>query len=159
MKKSLFIIAIAASLGATGCAAGYVDEQPADVTYEQGVAPGPDYIWIDGDWVYERRKIHLAKGTLGSWPGRPYLCQRQLGAYFPRLPLEQRSLELIFRTGVDPLNYLSPERHQRELYQLEMLSGERYPNDRDTKQKGKHQMHHRGVQSAAKQPDNITKKT
>jgi hypothetical protein len=52
MKKSLFIIAIAASLAATGCAAGYVDEQPADVVYDQGVAPGPDYVWIDGDWVW-----------------------------------------------------------------------------------------------------------
>ena len=52
MKKSLFIIAIAASLAATGCAGGYVDEQPADVDYDQGVAPGPGYIWIDGDWVW-----------------------------------------------------------------------------------------------------------
>jgi hypothetical protein len=50
MKKSLFIIAIAASLAATGCAAGYVDEQPADVVYDQGTAPGPDYVWIEGDW-------------------------------------------------------------------------------------------------------------
>jgi WXXGXW repeat (2 copies) len=52
MKKSLLIIAIAACLAATGCAGGYVDAQPADVVYDQGVAPGPGYVWIDGDWVW-----------------------------------------------------------------------------------------------------------
>ena len=47
------IIGIAGCLAATGCAVdGYVTEQPAEVVYERGVAPGPDYIWIDGDWVW-----------------------------------------------------------------------------------------------------------
>jgi hypothetical protein len=55
-------------------------------------------------------------------------------------------------------DHLSPERHQREFYQLQMLSGEWYPDDRKTKQKGEDQMHQRGVQSTAQQPDNITKK-
>ena len=52
MKKSLFIIALAASLGVVGCEVEYVDQQPADVVYEQGTAPGVDYVWIDGDWVW-----------------------------------------------------------------------------------------------------------
>jgi WXXGXW repeat (2 copies) len=62
MKKSLFIIAIAAMIGAMGCEGEYVDEQPADVTYEQGVAPGPDYVWIDGDWVYSGGRYSYQKG-------------------------------------------------------------------------------------------------
>ena len=52
MKKSLFIIALAASLGVMGCEAEYVSDQPTDEVYEQGAAPGPDYVWIDGDWVW-----------------------------------------------------------------------------------------------------------
>jgi WXXGXW repeat (2 copies) len=53
MKKLLVIMAIATSLFATtGCAGGYVDAQPADEYYDQGVAPGPGYVWIDGDWVW-----------------------------------------------------------------------------------------------------------
>ena len=69
MKKSLFIIAIAACLGAMGCEAAYVDEQPGDVTYEQGVAPGPDYVWIDGDWVWAGGRYTYQKG---HWDhGRP----------------------------------------------------------------------------------------
>ncbi len=53
MKKLLLIIGIAASLGITGCAVdGYVETQPGEVVYERPVAPGPDYVWIDGDWVW-----------------------------------------------------------------------------------------------------------
>jgi hypothetical protein len=61
-------------------------------------------------------------------------------------------------TGIDPLNYLSPERHQRELYQLEVLSGEWYSNDRNRKEEGEYEVHYRGVQAAAEQPNDITKK-
>jgi WXXGXW repeat (2 copies) len=51
MKKQLIILAIAGCLvGATGCAGGYVTTQPAEVVYTRPAAPGPDYIWIDGDW-------------------------------------------------------------------------------------------------------------
>ena len=53
MKKILSIIAIAACIAATGCAVdGYVEAQPGDVYYERGVAPGPGYIWVDGDWMW-----------------------------------------------------------------------------------------------------------
>jgi WXXGXW repeat (2 copies) len=53
MKNVILAMAIACGLAATGCAVdGYVDAQPGDVVYEQGVAPGPDYVWIDGDWVW-----------------------------------------------------------------------------------------------------------
>jgi hypothetical protein len=39
-----------------------------------------------------------------------------------------------------------------------MLSGERDSNDRDTQQKGKDQMHYRGIQASADQPNNVTEK-
>jgi hypothetical protein len=54
MKKSLLIIAIAGSLfGLSSCTVdGYVETAPGDVVYTRPVAPGPDYIWIDGDWVW-----------------------------------------------------------------------------------------------------------
>jgi len=51
MKKQLIILAMAGCLvGAAGCAGGYVATQPAEVVYTRPAAPGPDYIWIDGDW-------------------------------------------------------------------------------------------------------------
>src|ERR1700744_6221600 len=44
----------------------------------------------------ERRKIRLAGRSLGPPPGGPHLGERQLGAYLPRIPLEQRPLALIY---------------------------------------------------------------
>jgi hypothetical protein len=39
----------------TGCTVqgGFVTDRPADVIYARPVAPGDDYIWIDGDWIWE----------------------------------------------------------------------------------------------------------
>ena len=54
MNRKLLIIALAVSLTATACTVegGWVDAQPADVTYVRPASPGADYIWIDGDWVW-----------------------------------------------------------------------------------------------------------
>lgn len=30
----------------------YVTEQPAEPVYVRPVAPGPGYVWIDGEWGY-----------------------------------------------------------------------------------------------------------
>jgi WXXGXW repeat (2 copies) len=72
MKNLLLILVIAAGcLAATGCTVdGYAETQPADVVYDQGVAPGPDYVWIDGDWVwgggrYSWRNGHWDHGRAG----------------------------------------------------------------------------------------------
>ncbi|HLY68510.1 MAG TPA: YXWGXW repeat-containing protein [Puia sp.] len=74
MKKYFFPVMIAFSMIAfAGCAAGYVDSQPADVVDVQGVAPGPDYVWIGGDWVwsggtYVWHSGHWVRGRAGrSW--------------------------------------------------------------------------------------------
>ncbi len=91
MKKLLFIIAIASGLLATKGSAvdGYVTSRPDDVVYERGVAPGPDYVWIDGDWVWgggrytwrQGRWDHARPGRTwhaGSWSqgGRGYHWNR-----------------------------------------------------------------------------------
>ena len=53
MKKSLLALIILSGLILTGCSAGYVTTQPADVSYARPVSPGPDYVWIGGEWVFE----------------------------------------------------------------------------------------------------------
>src|SRR5215475_7851019 len=66
MKKILMIIGIAGCIAATGCAVdGYVTDQPADVYYERPVSPGPDYIWIDGDWTWGGGGYHWHNGYWG----------------------------------------------------------------------------------------------
>jgi hypothetical protein len=66
MQKTLLIIAIAASLAATGCAVdGYVDTQPGDVYYTRPVAPGPDYMWVDGDWMWTGGRYTWHNGYWG----------------------------------------------------------------------------------------------
>ena len=75
-KKLILIIAIAGSLfGMTGCVAdGYVEAQPGDVVYARGVAPGPDYIWIDGDWVWGGGRYSWHNGYWGHpRPGRAWV--------------------------------------------------------------------------------------
>ena len=56
MKMKRFFLWIIASLmviSLTACAVhGYVSERPADVYYGRPAAPGVNYVWIDGDWVW-----------------------------------------------------------------------------------------------------------
>ena len=73
MKKTFLTIAIAGALAATSCTVdGYVDTAPADVVYTRPVTPGPDYVWIEGDWVtrngrYEWREGHWARPRNRVW--------------------------------------------------------------------------------------------
>jgi hypothetical protein len=54
MKKHVWLIfSLAFMILLAGCEVqGVVTERPADVVYDQPVAPGPDYIWIGGDWIW-----------------------------------------------------------------------------------------------------------
>ncbi len=66
MKNLLLIIGVATSLAVTGCATeGYVETQPGDVYYVRPVAPGPDYVWIDGDWVWTGGRYTWRNGYWG----------------------------------------------------------------------------------------------
>ncbi len=76
MKKYyLSLLIVASMIVFSGCAAGYVSSQPADVVDVQGVAPGPGYVWIGGDWVwsggaYVWHAGHWGRGRGGrAWTG------------------------------------------------------------------------------------------
>jgi hypothetical protein len=55
--------------GTTACTVqgGVVSDRPGDIVDVRGVAPGPDWIWIDGDWVWSGGSYHW---NAGHW-GRP----------------------------------------------------------------------------------------
>lgn len=76
--KKLIIATFALSLAVAemGCAGeAYVTEQPAEVVYTRPPAPGPGYVWVDGDWYwsggrYTRRSGHWAHPRKGHvWVG------------------------------------------------------------------------------------------
>ncbi|HEY4209722.1 MAG TPA: hypothetical protein VGM31_23010 [Puia sp.] len=75
-KQLVLAIAIAGSLmGFTGCTVdGYVESQPADVTYVRPAAPGADYVWVDGDWVWTGGAYNWHPGYWRhSRPGRVWV--------------------------------------------------------------------------------------
>jgi hypothetical protein len=48
-----WILMIGFMILSTACAVhGVVGERPVDVMYDRPLAPGPDYIWISGEWVW-----------------------------------------------------------------------------------------------------------
>ena len=63
MKNYLFILSILSCIILMGCTAGYVATRPADVVYERPVAPGPDYVWIGGEWEWGGGNYHWREGS------------------------------------------------------------------------------------------------
>jgi hypothetical protein len=63
MKKYLMACAIVIGFILTGCSAGYVATRPADVVYTRPVSPGPDYVWIGGEWEYGGGTYHWREGS------------------------------------------------------------------------------------------------
>lgn len=64
MKKITIILSMIIALGgAFGCRA-VVTERPSDtdVVIVRPNQPGPDYIWIDGDWDYRGGKYYRNQG-------------------------------------------------------------------------------------------------
>ncbi len=41
---------------------GVVPERPLEIVSERPVSPGPDYVWVDGDWVYENHRYQWHEG-------------------------------------------------------------------------------------------------
>jgi len=64
MKNFLIITAIlAASLIFPSCAGSYyVSDRPGDLVYTRLAAPGPAYIWIDGDWIWSSGRYTWHEG-------------------------------------------------------------------------------------------------
>jgi hypothetical protein len=55
MKSNLLIIVLCCTIAAAACTVQgrVITSRPDDIVYSRPVSPGPDYIWIDGDWVWE----------------------------------------------------------------------------------------------------------
>jgi hypothetical protein len=67
----MLILAAVISLGAISCGGGYyVTTRPSPPYYERPIRPGPDYVWIDGEWVWSGNTYTY---TNGYWAApRPY---------------------------------------------------------------------------------------
>ena len=54
MKKTLFAALLFTSISLMSCSGGafVVTTRPEPPIYTRPIAPGADYIWIDGDWIY-----------------------------------------------------------------------------------------------------------
>ncbi|MDE3248849.1 MAG: YXWGXW repeat-containing protein [Bacteroidota bacterium] len=62
MKNIVAIVVTALLLSSCG-PARVVNERPPDVIYNRPPAPGPGYVWMNGDWYW--------RGSLYEWrPGR-----------------------------------------------------------------------------------------
>ena len=67
MKKSILTYCLfSCFLFLAGCTAGYVATRPADVEYVRPVSPGPDYIWIGGEWEWRGGNYHWHDGSWRS---------------------------------------------------------------------------------------------
>ena len=62
-KYFLYTIILLSAAAFTSCTAGYVvSEQPAEVVYTRPVAPGPNYVWVGGDWVWTGGRYQWTHG-------------------------------------------------------------------------------------------------
>jgi WXXGXW repeat (2 copies) len=62
MKKVFTGLMFAGVLAMAACSAGVVATRPDEVVYARPAAPGPDYIWIGGDWVWSGGAYHWHEG-------------------------------------------------------------------------------------------------
>jgi WXXGXW repeat (2 copies) len=69
-----------------------VSDRPADPVYVRPVAPGPGYVWIDGDWYWRGGNYTYRRGywaaprvhrvyTPGTWHQRGSGWYRQRGGW------------------------------------------------------------------------------
>ena len=64
MKKSVFrLLLLAAVALPLSCTPSYaVRERPQEVVYLRPAPPGPDYVWVTGDWVWAGKKYEWHEG-------------------------------------------------------------------------------------------------
>ncbi|HTQ29386.1 MAG TPA: YXWGXW repeat-containing protein [Puia sp.] len=73
MKSFLVILTTTCLFFLAGCSARVVATRPADVEYARPIAPGADYIWIDGDWIWAGGGYHWHEGHWDkARPGRKW---------------------------------------------------------------------------------------
>ena len=70
MKKYLTAVALSTVLLMSSCdGTYYVSSQPVRPAYNRPVSPGADYVWIDGDWVWEGGVYTWHEGRWGRPKG------------------------------------------------------------------------------------------
>ncbi len=66
MKLRIYLLGILAAtlifLAGCGPSAVVVRTQPQPPVYVRPIAPGPGYIWVDGDWIHHGRHYNYRKG-------------------------------------------------------------------------------------------------
>lgn len=73
MKKLYFLAVLAVSLlMMSSCTTqGYVTSEPTYTEYARPERPSSLYVWIDGDWVYNRQtKVYVRKNGYWQRPSR-----------------------------------------------------------------------------------------
>ena len=63
MKNNLLVLSILSGLHSYGLLSRVCDSRPADVTYASPVSPGPDYVWIGGEWEWTGGNYHWREGS------------------------------------------------------------------------------------------------
>jgi hypothetical protein len=81
MKTPTWILAAAilvAVAGLSGCMTGTVATRPADPVVVVPASPGPNYVWVDGAWRYNRpaRAYQYREGywVVPNRPGRTWVA-------------------------------------------------------------------------------------
>ena len=66
--KQLFQIAVVLYLLTffNACAPGYVSSIPPERNYDRPTRPSTSHVWIDGNWIYQRRAKSYYRNN-GSW--------------------------------------------------------------------------------------------
>lgn len=63
MKKSItFIVSVAFLFIISSCSSGYVDSEPTYVEVARPSSPGPNYVWINGDWQWRNNTYQHQNG-------------------------------------------------------------------------------------------------
>jgi hypothetical protein len=65
MKRLFVILSLAASaivFNSCGPSRNTVAVQPVAPVYERPVSPGPDYVWVDGDWGWHGGRYVYTNG-------------------------------------------------------------------------------------------------
>ncbi len=77
MKRLLVILSLVAGLAVfTGCgpSRNTVTTQPVAPVYERPVSPGATYVWVDGDWRWQRGNYVYSNGYWSkSKPNRTWV--------------------------------------------------------------------------------------
>jgi hypothetical protein len=85
MKKLVFLVVITATFLlfiACGSSTGYVENEPTYVEMARPASPDPNYVWINGNWVWDGRNGNYYR-TDGYW-AQPRNGQTYVDGYWTR---------------------------------------------------------------------------